>query len=94
MGNSEEIEEERRVLYVALTRAKNELIITRTTDSLNAYKATTDSPFTSDEEESAYFLENLPEGLVNQESPLGQFKKPIDATSKNEIDLDFGFDFS
>ncbi|MBG44085.1 MAG: DNA helicase UvrD [Aequorivita sp.] len=94
LGNSEEIEEERRVLYVALTRAKNELIITRTTDSLNAYKATTDSPFTSDEEESAYFLENLPEGLVNQESPLGQFKKPIDATSKNEIDLDFGFDFS
>ena len=93
LGSMEEIEEERRVLYVALTRAKNELIITRTTDSLNAYH--NDADLTSGEEiNSAYFLEDLPEELVSQESPYGTYKKPADAVKPNKIDLDFGFDFS
>lgn len=91
LGSSEEIEEERRVLYVALTRAKNELIITRTTDSLNAYHGDTDNG--SEEMNSAYFLEELPENLVTQESPIGGFKKPSDAEKPNKIDLDFGIDF-
>ena len=91
LGSTEEIEEERRVLYVALTRAKNELIITRTTQSLNAYHSDTDD--TLDEMNSAYFLEDLPEDLVTQESPAGTFQKPSDAEKPNTIDLDFGFDF-
>lgn len=91
LGSSEEIEEERRVLYVALTRAKNELIITRTTASLNAFHSDTDN--SEEEMNSAYFLEDLPENLVEQESPTGTFKKPSDAEKPNSIDLDFGFDF-
>ncbi len=91
LGSSEEIEEERRVLYVALTRAKNELIITRTTQSLNAHHSDTD--YTIEEMNSAYFLEDLPEDLVVQESPGGIFTKPSDAEKPNTIDLDFGFDF-
>lgn len=91
LGSSEEIEEERRVLYVALTRAKNELIITRTTDSLNAHHSDADSGL--EEMNSAYFLEELPEDLVTQESPIGGFKKPSDAEKPNKIDLDFGIDF-
>ena len=92
LGSSEEIEEERRVLYVALTRAKNELIITRTTSSLNAFHSDTDG--TTEELNSAYFLEDLPESLVEQKSPKGGYKKPVDAKKPNQIDLDFGFDFS
>ena len=92
LGSNEEIEEERRVLYVALTRAKNELIITRTTDSLNAHHSETDG--SSEEINSAYFLEDLPAELVTQESPEGGFKRPSDAAEPNKIDLDFGFDFS
>ena len=93
LGSMEEIEEERRVLYVALTRAKNELIITRTTDSLNAYHSNTDLTLGDEEINSAYFLEDLPEELVTQESPHGGYKKPTDAERPNSIDLDFGFDF-
>lgn len=91
LGSSEEMEEERRVLYVALTRAKNELVITRTTASLNAFHSDTDS--SEEEMNSAYFFEDLPEGLVNQESPFTTYTKPADAEKPNTIDLDFGFDF-
>ncbi len=94
LGSTDEIEEERRVLYVALTRAKNELIITRTTDSLNAYHNNGD-PLAEDLDiNSAYFLEDLPEDLVIQKSPEGRVIKPSDAEKPNKIDLDFGFDFS
>lgn len=94
LGSTEEIEEERRVLYVALTRAKNELIITRTTNSLNAYHSDTTADFDDPEVNSAYFLEDLPEHLVTQESPELGYQRPKDATAPNKIDLDFGFDFS
>ncbi|GGW36614.1 ATP-dependent helicase [Arenibacter certesii] len=94
LGSNEEIEEERRVLYVALTRAKNELIITRTTDSLNAYHSDTDRVDENMDINSAYFLEELPENLVVQETPQGGYRKPRDTEKPNNIDLDFGFDFS
>ncbi|MDN3725109.1 ATP-dependent helicase [Aequorivita sp. SDUM287046] len=94
LGSTDEIEEERRVLYVALTRAKNELIITRTTDSLNAHHSNAMNPFSQEEINSAYFLEGLPENLVVQEQPHTTFSKAQDAKKENKIDLDFGFDFS
>jgi len=94
LGSTDEIEEERRVLYVALTRAKNELIITRTTNSLNAYHSDTTADFDDPEVNSAYFLEDLPEHLVTQESPDLGYQRPKDAPTPNKIDLDFGFDFS
>ncbi|WP_373516456.1 3'-5' exonuclease [Pricia sp.] len=43
LDNLDEIEEDRRVLYVALTRAKNRLIITRYTSSINAFQSRSSS---------------------------------------------------
>jgi DNA helicase II / ATP-dependent DNA helicase PcrA len=61
-GDIESEEEERRVLYVALTRAKNELIVTRSTDHNSGFfvqnKAT---------EGEEYFLSDIPEHLVSKE---------------------------
>ncbi|WP_405253037.1 ATP-dependent helicase [Dokdonia sp. Asnod3-C12] len=93
LGNLEEVEEDRRVLYVALTRAKNELIITRATESINAFHHKTD---TQEElgENSAYFLEELPNHLATQTSPKSTFTAHKDAAVKNDIDLDLGMDFS
>lgn len=90
LGSTDEIEEERRVLYVALTRAKNELVITRTTDSLNAHHSNAMNPFSQEEINSAYFLEGLPENLVVQEQPQSTFTRAQDAKTENKIDLVLG----
>lgn len=56
----EEVEEERRVLYVAMTRAKDELIITR--QNLNTWATNrTDSQGQTIE---SYFLSNVPKELL------------------------------
>jgi DNA helicase-2/ATP-dependent DNA helicase PcrA len=58
LGDDDAIEEERRVLYVALTRAKDELYITRTLSSgysRVSWNATAGSH---------YFLEDVPSQLV------------------------------
>lgn len=69
IGNADEVEEERRVLYVALTRAINELIVTRHGFSLWAVT----SPSTDNEGEtednkpsSSYFFNTLPEGIFDE----------------------------
>jgi DNA helicase-2/ATP-dependent DNA helicase PcrA len=62
MRDSEQIEEERRVLYVALTRAQNELIITRRNGNHRAGHASV-SP-ESQKATAAYFLNALPANLV------------------------------
>jgi DNA helicase II / ATP-dependent DNA helicase PcrA len=59
LGTIEAEEEERRVLYVALTRAKNELIVTRSSYKRNAFWVSR-SPAAGE----SYFLENLPEAMV------------------------------
>ncbi|WP_405327571.1 ATP-dependent helicase [Leeuwenhoekiella sp. LLG6367-2.1] len=93
LGNIDEVEEDRRVLYVALTRAKNDLIITRSKESINAYHHQTDKD-EDDTSDSAYFLEGLPEHLALQTSPKS-FTAPVtDAKKANTIDLDLGMDFS
>ena len=58
MRDNEHIEEERRVLYVALTRAQNELIITRRDGNNRAFNAAA-SP-ESEKAVAAYFLNGLP----------------------------------
>jgi len=58
--NSEE--EERRILYVALTRAQNELFITRSAGHSNFYMQ--DKPAEGEE----YFLSEIPENLVISET--------------------------
>ena len=59
-GDFDDVEEERRVLYVALTRAENELILTK--QNLNTW-----SQDTYDEQGrkiESYFLNDLPSHLV------------------------------
>ena len=58
-GDLEAEEEERRVLYVALTRAKNELFITRSTNSRSGF-AVMNKPTVGEE----YFLATVPDALV------------------------------
>jgi len=55
-------EEERRILYVALTRAKNELFITRSTDYRSGFYVQ-NNPNEGEE----YFLSEVPEELVMKE---------------------------
>jgi DNA helicase-2/ATP-dependent DNA helicase PcrA len=90
------IEEDRRVLYVALTRAKNRLIITRNTASISAVHARSlpmqEGKNTDDAE--TYFLTGLPEELVRQETVGHQFNVVKDAPEPNKIDLSSGMDFS
>ncbi len=98
LDNIDEIEEDRRVLYVALTRAKNELIITRDTSSINAFHnrrsnseaAQQDTP----DQGSSYFLENLPMDMVIQKNVDKIRKRGHDIKVPNEIDLSMGMDFS
>ena len=59
LGNQDEEEEERRILYVAMTRTKNELILTRSA-SRSSY---TYSPESAAE---AYFLSTVPDKLVEK----------------------------
>src|ERR1017187_3335823 len=62
MRDSEHTEEKRRVLYVALTRAQNELIITRRDGNTRA-ASFADSP-ESQKAAAAYFLNELPADLL------------------------------
>lgn len=65
MDSKDNIEEERRVLYVALTRAKDELIITR-----RGYVTRAVNPSVLEEEQNAataYFFNNLPIDLADEE---------------------------
>lgn len=103
LDNNDEIEEERRVLYVALTRAKNELFITRNINSIHAERKFIED--LSPEQENAkkqeseltqeqYFLNGLPENMTEQVT-IERFKKEMnDIDEPNEIDLSNGMDFS
>jgi len=72
LGDLESEEEERRVLYVAMTRAKDELYISRSTGFRGSNYA-----LYSESEGEDYFLEDVPDDLVETElhgweSPLTQ----------------------
>jgi DNA helicase-2/ATP-dependent DNA helicase PcrA len=83
VGNEDDIEEERRVLYVAMTRAKNELILTRQgyrtwTMANPVIKEVKKDPASNkdyaqicnedvDDELESYFLNALPAGLFNEQ---------------------------
>lgn len=62
-GSIDSEEEERRVLYVAMTRAKNQLIITRSTASRGSFFMR-NKPTEGEE----YFLDSVPDGLVARET--------------------------
>lgn len=80
IGNIDEIEEDRRVLYVALTRAKNNLILTRR----NFISWSYDKNITDDDKSIAemYFLNKLPANLVVSEIHVNDDE--IDYTIKIE----------
>lgn len=90
------IEEDRRVLYVALTRAKNRLIITRNTASIAAIhgKSIPAAKGQLSDDAETYFLTAIPERLVKQETIGHDFKTVRDAPEPNSIDLSSGMDFS
>jgi DNA helicase II / ATP-dependent DNA helicase PcrA len=59
VGKVDEEEEERRILYVAMTRAKNELILTRSEGLSRFGHSYGDAP-------EAYFLTNVPDELLSK----------------------------
>jgi DNA helicase-2/ATP-dependent DNA helicase PcrA len=67
LGNFDQEEEERRVLYVAMTRAQDELILTRTLERNDLTVLSTSAMVHCSEKGVNYFLENLPEHLVESE---------------------------
>jgi len=95
LDSIENIEEERRVLYVALTRAKNELVLTRDLSSINARRTPSVATDTGNGKKiSSYFLEAVPPELIAQKSIDGLNSKPKDIENPNSLDLSFGMDFS
>ncbi|MGB6150438.1 MAG: ATP-dependent helicase [Pricia sp.] len=98
LDNIHQIEEDRRVLYVALTRAKNELVITRDTNSINAFHSqrtqSEESTELGSEQYSTYFLEGLPEKFIVQSNIAKNHSDGQDVDEANEIDLEMGMDFS
>ncbi len=64
IGKSDEEEEERRTLYVAITRAKNELILTR---SENQYSYS----YSSADVEESYFLSDVPDDILKEDRSYG-----------------------
>ncbi len=80
----ESIEEERRCLYVALTRAKNELIL------YGRYFTTAGSGMTDYAGQSHYFFNELPEELYDINGSLSQKDKEnaVYKGSKISVDID------
>ncbi|EKU53189.1 UvrD/REP helicase N-terminal domain protein [Acinetobacter sp. WC-323] len=90
-GDFDDVEEERRVLYVALTRAENELILTKQNLNLWAH----DQYDELGRKIESYFLNDLPQHLVDvqihRDIPrgYGQSNRSLSAA----INLGFGIDF-
>jgi DNA helicase-2/ATP-dependent DNA helicase PcrA len=68
MGSDDEMEEERRILYVAITRAKDEIILTRTWNTYSWSPASYYGAGGGMEGGTPYFLEDLPDSLVRVDS--------------------------
>ncbi len=66
LGDVDEIEEERRVLYVALTRARDRLMVTRTVSHTPVRAWVGAGGAAAGFVEDAYFLGTLPERLVTE----------------------------
>ena len=84
IGNFDETEEERRVLYVALTRAKNNLYITRNLHSIHANQ----NNYFNNNKQEQYFLTGLPENLCIQSIKKREtIKYASDIDKPNELIL-------
>ena len=89
-GSFDDVEEERRVLYVALTRAKNELILTKQNLSIWA-RDTVDEQGRKIE---SYFLNNLTRHLCTTETHYKTRQQTVKSAliERQSINLDFGID--
>ncbi|WOE31221.1 MULTISPECIES: ATP-dependent helicase [unclassified Acinetobacter] len=89
-GDFDAVEEERRVLYVALTRAQNELILTKQNLSFWA-KPTIDSQGRTVEQ---YFLSDLSQHLCRMETHYKTRQQTVKSAliERQSINLDFGID--
>ena len=87
-GDFDEVEEERRVLYVALTRAKNELILTKQNLSLWAR----DQVDEQGRKVESYFLNDLQLQLCTMETHHKTRQQTVKSAliERQSIDLDFG----
>ena len=89
-GNFDEVEEERRVLYVALTRAQNELILTKQNLSFWAHTQTDEQG----RKIESYFLNDLTRNLCCTETHYRQREQTVKSAliERRAINLDFGID--
>jgi DNA helicase-2/ATP-dependent DNA helicase PcrA len=88
--NAEEVEEERRVLYVAMTRAKDELILLRSNTGRYAPRHT-DHDDTLIE---SYFLNDLPSELVDEVGGAAERSSGDSAISNVQGQkIEYGMDF-
>lgn len=93
LGKFDEVEEERRVLNVAVTRAMDELIVTR-----NGFRqwAIEGRSYGNSKAEEAYFLNNLPKGLFDEhvhgtvDCVPATKSIPFITPSRPEIGIDLG----
>ncbi|WP_353144397.1 ATP-dependent helicase [Acinetobacter pragensis] len=89
-GNFDDVEEERRVLYVALTRAQNELILTK--QNLNMWARDTVDEL--GRTVKSYFLNDLTRNLCTSETHYRQREQTVKSAliERKSINLDFGID--
>jgi len=89
-GNFDEVEEERRVLYVALTRAQNELILTKQNLSFWVHTQTDEQG----RKIESYFLNDLTRNLCSTETHYRQREQTVKSAliERRAINLDFGID--
>lgn len=87
LGDLDREEEERRILYVALTRAQHELILTRASDeAVNVFQFGS----TARAKGEGYFLEELPDALVDvTHLGFGGTRNALDALK--ELDDELGW---
>ena len=87
-GSFDDVEEERRVLYVALTRAQNELILTKQNLSLWAR----DQVDEQGRKVESYFLNDLTRNLCTMETHHKTRQQTVKSAliERQSINLDFG----
>lgn len=109
INNIDDVEEERRVLYVALTRAKNELIITRKTHVTWSYQnkhmmqdlnesqencEDIDSDDGSEKLIESYFLNGLPEIIASEDVHVNELHQLRHSIIDKKLNIEFGIDLS
>jgi len=89
-GDFDEVEEERRVLYVALTRAQNDLILTKQNLNFWAHRQTDEQG----REIESYFFNDLTRNLCTTETHYRQREQTVKSAliERQAINLDFGID--